>query len=273
MSELSLAGSSYRARRRRVGRVIVVGCAIVAVTALTILVGAGLLIVGRGLADIGGVLARRDQAFTAALWGSVRIATAATAFSILIGVGTTIYVCEVVEDPLAAKRFVAFAQAVAALPAVVFGIIGMQLALFVPIPPMLIAMLTLAMLAVPRIIVTTRDALNSVPSSARLASYALGATRWRTVRDHVLPVAVRNIASGALSTTARTFGATAPLVMLAAITPLPDALPTEAVHAVLFGGRTNTELAGAAIAVIVMLHVAITFAASHLQRRLEGAGS
>lgn len=265
----SLVGTTYRARRRRAGRVVLLASTSVAVTAFVGLVVALLLIVGRGLADIGGALARDDQTFSEAFWNTFAISAAATSIAVLIGVSSTIYVCEIASNPVAARRFVSFARALAALPAVVFGIIGMLIARVADMHYFAIATFTLSMLAVPRIIVTTREALNSVPVSARMASYALGATRWRTVRDHVLPVAIRNIAGGVLATVGRTYGATAPLVMLASVTRIPATLPTEAVHAILFGGRTNTELAGAAIAVIVMVHFALTFSASWLQRRLE----
>ncbi|MBC7792250.1 MAG: ABC transporter permease subunit [Clostridia bacterium] len=269
MSELSLAGSRFRARRRSVDRFIGVACAAIAATTFIGLLVAVVLTVGRGLADIGGVLARKDQAFAEALWGSASIALTATLFSVVIGVGTTIYMCEIAGNPIVARRFVAVARALAALPAVVFGIIGMQLVMLVETHYLVVATMTLSLLALPRIIVNTRDALNKVPVSARMASYALGATPWRTMRDHILPVAVRNIASGVFATVGRTFGATAPLVMLAAVTPMPATLPTEAVHAILFGDRTNSELAGAVIAVIVMIHAVVTFFASQLQRRFE----
>src|SRR3989338_689842 len=78
------------------------------------------------------------------------------------------------------------------------------------------------------IILTTREALRAIPSSIREASYALGATRWQTVRYQILPAAIENILTGIILAMSRAIGETAPLVTLGALTYIPF-LPTNPV--------------------------------------------
>ncbi len=272
-----LASTPYRAARRRVGNLVLLSCGIVAGVTFLGLVSALVWVVGHGLADLGGTLGRRDElsdTLTGALSGSLVIAGIASIGSVLIGVGAAVYVSEVVPQPRLVKLFFTAAQSVAALPSVVFGIVGMALvvqggghAL-----GLLSAAVTLSFLAIPRVVLTTRDALLQVPASMRSAAYALGATRLQTVRDHILPVAIRGIAGGILSTMARTFGATAPLVMLGFVLHGDDAwqtLPVVVVDALASPSRADTELAGAAVAIVVLMHVGLTLWSTRLQQRFE----
>ena len=94
-----------------------------------------------------------------------------------------------------------------------YGLLG--LGLFVRIMRMERSVLaggcTLALLALPVIIMSTREALRAVPKSLREASYALGATKWQTVRHQVLPAAFPGILTGLILALSRAIGETAPL--------------------------------------------------------------
>jgi phosphate transport system permease protein len=86
----------------------------------------------------------------------------------------------------------------AGVPSIVYGILG--LALFVRWlafgRSVMAGGLTLALLVLPVVIIATREALVAVPQSIRQAAYALGATRWQTVRSHVIPAALPGIMTG-----------------------------------------------------------------------------
>jgi phosphate transport system permease protein len=80
------------------------------------------------------------------------------------------------------------------------------------------AALTLSLLIMPVIVIASREALAAVPSSIRQAAYALGATRWQTVRAHVLPAALPGIMTGMILALSRAIGEAAPLLVIGALT-------------------------------------------------------
>jgi phosphate transport system permease protein len=77
--------------------------------------------------------------------------------------------------------------------------------------------LTLALLILPIVIIATREAIRAIPQSIREASYAVGATKWQTVRDHVVPYATGGIATGVIIGMSRAIGETAPLITVGAL--------------------------------------------------------
>ncbi len=82
---------------------------------------------------------------------------------------------------------------------------------------------TLALLVLPVVILSTREALRAVPSSLREGSYALGATKWQTMWHQVLPAAFPGILTGLILSLSRAIGETAPLVTIGALTYVPFA--------------------------------------------------
>jgi phosphate transport system permease protein len=77
--------------------------------------------------------------------------------------------------------------------------------------------LTLAVLVIPIMIITTQEALRAVPQALREASFGVGATKWETIRHHVLPVAMPAVLTGSVLTIARAFGEAAPLLLAGAL--------------------------------------------------------
>ncbi|MCL5669280.1 MAG: phosphate ABC transporter permease PstA [Gammaproteobacteria bacterium] len=108
----------------------------------------------------------------------------------------------------------------AGVPSIVYGL--MALGLFVYTlnlgQSILTAGLTLALLTLPVVIVATREAVRAVPGSIREAAYALGATKWQTVSQHVLPYSLAGIMTGVIIGMARAIGETAPLITIGALT-------------------------------------------------------
>jgi len=88
---------------------------------------------------------------------------------------------------------------------------------FGPGRSILTAGLTLGLLVLPIVIIATREAIRSVPGTIRDASFALGATKWQTVRNHVLPYSMGGILTGSIVALSRAIGETAPLIVVGAV--------------------------------------------------------
>jgi phosphate transport system permease protein len=127
----------------------------------------------------------------------VMIVTALTA--IPIGVGAGVYLEEYAPNWFTAMIEINIAN-LAGVPSIVYGL--MALGLFVYQfrfgQSILSAGLTLAMLILPIVIVATRESIRAVPGSMREAAYALGATKWQTTSDHVLPYSMGGILTGVI---------------------------------------------------------------------------
>ena len=158
-----------------------------------------------------------------ALVGSLWVLVFTALISFPLGVGTAIWL----EEYAPRSRITTLVRAnianLAGVPAIVFGILG--LALFVRAMALgrsvLAAALTLALLILPVIIIAAEEAIRAVPNSIRLGSYALGATRWQTVRHHVLPLALPGILTGTILALSRAIGEAAPLIMIGALAFVP----------------------------------------------------
>jgi phosphate transport system permease protein len=108
----------------------------------------------------------------------------------------------------------------AGVPSIVYGLLALGLFIYQLNlgQSILTAGLTLALLILPIIIVATRESIRAIPNSIREAAYALGATKWRTIRDHVLPYSTGGILTGVIIALSRAIGETAPLVTIGALT-------------------------------------------------------
>jgi phosphate transport system permease protein len=146
---------------------------------------------------------------------------AMTAFP--IGIGAAIYLEEYARDTRFTRFITANIRNLAGVPSIVYGLLG--LAVFVVAlreitgpdtqgRSILSGGLTLAIVVLPIVIITTSEALRAVPSGIREAAYGVGATRWQTVRSHVIPYAAPGILTGTILSMARAFGETAPLIMV-----------------------------------------------------------
>jgi len=141
-------------------------------------------------------------------------------FSFPLGVGAAIYLEEYASDNWFTRLLQMNISNLAAVPSVVYGILG--LAVFVRFMAMgrsvLAGALTLSLLILPVVIIAAQEAVRAVPSSLRQASYGIGATKWQTIRHHVLPVAFPGILTGTILSLSRAIGETAPLIMIGALT-------------------------------------------------------
>lgn len=155
-----------------------------------------------------------------ALWGSIWLSVMTIVIAVPIGVAAAVYL-EEYSPPGRLTRFIRVnISNLAGVPSIVYGILG--LAVFVRTfalgRSVAAGGLTLALLVLPVVIIATREALVAVPQSIRLAAYALGATRWETVRSHVMPLALPGIMTGTILALSRAIGEAAPLMILGSLT-------------------------------------------------------
>jgi len=162
-----------------------------------------------------------DQAGILSAWvGTVLVMIVTALTAVPIGVGAGVYL----EEYASKNWFTALIEInianLAGVPSIVYGL--MALGLFVYQfqfgQSILSAGLTLALLILPIIIVATRESLRAVPASMREAAYALGATKWQTTSDHVLPYSMGGILTGVIIGLSRAIGETAPLITIGALT-------------------------------------------------------
>ena len=108
----------------------------------------------------------------------------------------------------------------AGVPSIVYGLLA--LGLFVYTfgfgQSILSAGLTLALLILPIVIVSTREAIRTIPSSIREAAYALGASKWQCITHHIVPYSMPGILTGVIIGLARAIGETAPIITIGALT-------------------------------------------------------
>tara|TARA_B100001142_G_scaffold296611_1_gene318418 strand:- start:1781 stop:2644 length:864 start_codon:yes stop_codon:yes gene_type:complete len=155
-----------------------------------------------------------------ALSGSIWMLTFVTLISVPIGVLSAIYL-EEYSKKNRITRFVEINIAnLAGVPSIVYGILG--LAIFVRFfqldRSVLAGSFTMSLLILPVIIISSREAIRAVPKSIRLGAYAVGATKYQTIRYHVIPVALPGILTGVILSMSRAIGETAPLIMIGALT-------------------------------------------------------
>ena len=159
--------------------------------------------------------------FYPAIVGSIALMIVIALVTFPLGVGAAVYLEEYASDgPL--TRFVQVNVAnLAGVPSVVYGLLG--LGLFVGLlnlgfGTLLVAGFTVSLLVLPIVIISAQEAIRAVPDSQRQASYGMGATKWQTIRNVVLPRSLPGILTGTILALGRAIGETAPLIMIGAPT-------------------------------------------------------
>ena len=162
-----------------------------------------------------------EAGFYPAIGGSILLMIVVGILSFPIGVGTAVYLEEYAPDNWFTRIIDVNISNLAGVPSVVYGLLG--LGLFVtyfgrPQGTLLVGGATLGLLILPIVIISAREAIRAVPSSMREASYGMGATRWQTVKNVVLPRAFPGILTGTILALGRAIGETAPLIMVGVAT-------------------------------------------------------
>jgi phosphate transport system permease protein len=211
--------------------------------------------------------------------GWLMLITALVAFP--LGVGAAIYLEEYAADTRLARFIELNIANLAGVPSIIYGLLG--LGLFVRAlglgRSLLAGALTMSLLILPILIVASREAIRAVPRSLRHASLALGATRWQTVRHHVLPYAMPGILTGTILAMSRAIGETAVLITIGALTfiafdprgPLDvfTVLPIQIFNWVSLPQKDFHDLAAAGIIVLLVVLLAMNATAIWLRIRLQ----
>ena len=158
-----------------------------------------------------------------ALYGMVWMLVLTIAISFPIGIGAGIYLEEYGTRNRLARFIEVNIANLAGVPSVIYGILGLQVfnRMMQLGNSLLTGALTLALLILPVIIVSTREAVKAVPKSLREGSLALGATKWQTIRRVVLPSSFGGIITGLILSVSRAIGETAPLIVIGALVYVP----------------------------------------------------
>jgi phosphate transport system permease protein len=158
-----------------------------------------------------------------ALVGSIYVIGLTALIALPLGVGAAIYLEEYGTQGRLARLIEINIANLAGVPSIIYGLLG--LGLFVRVLGMgrsvLAGSSTLALLVLPTVIISTREALRAVPKSLREGSYALGATKWQTIQHQVLPAALPGVLTGLILALSRAIGETAPLITIGALTYVP----------------------------------------------------
>jgi phosphate transport system permease protein len=219
-----------------------------------------------------------------ALAGTVWLMSLVALISFPLGVAAAVYLEEYARKGWLQTIIQTNIANLAGVPSIVYGILG--LAVFVRWMggltggrSVLSGALTISLLILPVLIIAAQEAIRAVPNSIREASYGLGATKWQTVRHHVLPNALPGILTGTILALSRAIGETAPLIMIGALTFIaftpegPRAaftvLPIQIFNWVSRPQDDFRHLAAAAIIVLLVLLLSMNALAIWLRNRYQ----
>ncbi|MFM7039473.1 MAG: PstA family ABC transporter permease [Planctomycetaceae bacterium] len=183
----------------------------------------------------------------AGIWGTFWLVALTALFSIPVGIGSAVYLEELAKDSFIVRVIRVNLSNLAGVPSIVYGILG--LTIFRPLMDsleilfdgrhaikvlglfrirllqleifdgcVLAGALTVSLVILPTVIIASQEALRAVPSTIRVASLALGATRWQTIWRQVLPAALPGISTGVILSISRAIGEAAPLMMIGVLT-------------------------------------------------------
>jgi phosphate transport system permease protein len=164
-----------------------------------------------------------------ALIGSLMLIAVTGAIAVPTGVGAAVYLEEYADEGWLSNLIEVNIANLAGVPSVIYGLLGLEL--FVRFfgfgSSVLSGGLALALLVLPIVIMSSREALRTVPDELREASFGLGSTKWQTIRHVVLPMAIPGILTGTILSISRAIGETAPLIVVGALVKasgIPSAL-------------------------------------------------
>ncbi len=206
-----------------------IACTLIGLVLLVIFIG-GILIDGLSridwafITDLPSRKAEKSGIWTP-LMGSVWILVLTAIISFPISVAAGVYLEEYAKKNRLSALLEINISNLAGVPSIIYGLLGLEV--FVRImnlgASVLAGALTLSLLILPIIIVATREAIKAVPGSIRDASYALGASKWQTIWNQVLPASSGGILTGVILALSRAVGEAAPLIIVGALAYVPFA--------------------------------------------------
>jgi phosphate transport system permease protein len=218
-----------------------------------------------------------------AIFGTLWVMLGTIMLALPIGIAGAIYLEEYADNQKWWNRLIELnIQNLVAVPSIIYGILTLAFVVRGPLgigPVALAGSVALALLILPVIIITTREALRAVPQDIRQASLALGATQWQTTWRQVLPSAVSGIATGTILALSRAIGEAAPLILVGAtvfVTVNPDGfldrytvLPVQIFNLVKLPEAANLKLAWATILLLILILLLMNGLAIWLRNRFQ----
>lgn len=211
--------------------------------------------------------------------GTIMLMGLTTVLAVPVGIGAAIYL----EEYARPSRLTSFIELnisnLAGVPSIIYALLGLEL--FVRIMglgrSLIAGAATLALLLLPMVVISSREALRTVPHSMREACYALGGDKWRSIRRVVLPMSLPGILTGIILSVSRAIGEAAPLMTIGAltfVTFVPNSIRSEftAMPLQIFNwvSRAKVEFhANAAAGVIVLLSVMLILNATAIWLRIR----
>ena len=217
-----------------------------------------------------------------ALVGSILTLAVCVVIAFPLGVATAVYLEEMAPKNRLTEIIEININNLAAVPSVVFGIMG--LAIFIVIFGMprsipLVGGIVLALMTLPTIIISSRAAIRAVPPSIRDAALGVGASQMQTITHHVLPLAMPGMLTGTIIGMAQALGETAPLLMIGMVAFIVDVpggvtdpgtvLPVQIFMWADFAERMFVQKTSAAIIVLLAFLISMNAAAILLRKKLE----
>jgi phosphate transport system permease protein len=181
-----------------------------------------------------------ESRYKAAILGSIAMLTYVLVLVVPLGVCSAIYLEEYAKKNWLSDLIELNIYNLAGIPSIIYGLLGLGLfvrGLYSGRAVLVTGILTITLLILPPVIVISREAIRAVPQSVRQASYGVGATKWQTIRHHVLPSALPGILTAVIISTSRGIGETAPIVVLGAGTVLFDPKASPINFGALFSGN------------------------------------
>jgi phosphate transport system permease protein len=220
-----------------------------------------------------------------AIIGTLYLVGGAILIALPLGVGAAIYLVEYTREGRITGLIRTGVDLLNGTPSIVFGLFGFAFIVLVLNfgVSMIAGQITLSLMVLPTVIRTTEESLKSIPSSLREGSLALGATKWQTIRNVVLPPAVPGIVTGAILSIGRAAGETAPIMFTAVVFSsrfLPDSVfqPVMALPYHLFILATNvpgasTNKYGTALVLLIIVvgfYTGAILTRNHFQNKTRG---
>jgi phosphate transport system permease protein len=205
------------------------------------------------------------QGVLPAIVGTFWLVIGAVLFAVPLGVGAAIFLTEYAERGRFTQVVEVATNGLWSTPSIVFGLFGF--AFLVPRfgnqKSLLAGMLTLGFMLLPLVVITSREAMLSVPNKYRDASVALGVSKWETIKSVVLPAALPGVVTGVILGVGRIAGETAPILLtMAGGTFVPGAQTVDVIGGFEFTATppfvANPELLQATSALPYQLFALIT---------------
>ena len=222
----------------------------------------------------------------AGIWGSLVGSFLTLLITLILSFPVAVAAGVFLEELAPKNKFTEFLEVninnLAAVPSIIFGLLGLAIFLNImhlPRSAPIVGGMVLALMTLPTIIIATRSSLKSVPPSIREAAIGLGATRFQSVVDHVLPLAIPGIMTGTIIGMSRALGESAPLLMIGMVAFIVDvpttfldsstALPVQIYLWKSTAARGFVELTAAGVIVLLVFLILMNGLAVFIRQKFE----